>query len=101
MSETYDLTKNHPLWSKVDIDINDPINKMLLPAAEGIHPTRSKYLGAHTQKNRDRILDALENIDKRGKLGNWDTAAYNKELQEWLLKERQGLIDGRINLYDK
>jgi hypothetical protein len=91
--------KDHKIWQYVDLDIDDPLNRVLLPIEKDGYLARSKHSGAHTKANRVRISDELDIIIRQGELGHWSKAEYNKAFQIFLLEERKGLIEGTIDLY--
>src|SRR5690606_37158626 len=93
--------KDHPLWKKAGRNVQDRINKMILPTKKGAEKsttTRTIHQGRHNDKIFDRLEESMNNIMKKGEKEGYTQKQYEKELLDLIKDERQGLKSGETSL---
>ncbi|MBA8667904.1 AHH domain-containing protein [Holosporaceae bacterium 'Namur'] len=100
VSNKNDRAKYHDLWELSGLKFNDGINKILLPGAREAHPTRSVHNGRHTDNHNDRIIKLMNEIEEEGLANSWNQERFRTAFQKILVREREGLLQGKINLYE-
>ena len=89
--------KKHPLWEKAGMDVEDTLNKMLLPTSKGavVSTTkRSIHQGRHYKRIEKDLREGMEKVFKNGKSQGYTQAQYKAALHDLINQERELLYDG-------
>jgi hypothetical protein len=98
ISNTNKLTKDHPLFKLAGVDSDSWVNKIFLPARDGIHPTRSIHNGRHVEAVSKRMADEMNKAVARGARESWSQVRYERELRSLIATERKNLVNGETAL---
>lgn len=101
LSDKNDLIVNNPLLRKAGFDLNDPINKMLLPTVTGAERSstfRSIHQGRHVEKYSEELAEKMSRIERAGEVAGWTQAQYREKLERLISETRQRLKHGEIKL---
>jgi hypothetical protein len=89
--------KDRKLFKLADMDMEDSINKMLLPTKDGAdkwNTTRSIHQGRHLGSVTKDLEAKMINIEEIGKAQGWSTLDYQRELKKIIQEERSILRSG-------
>lgn len=89
-----EAVRDHAIWAAAGIVPDSRVNKILLPVAGVLHPTRSIHRGRHTValiQGQKATLDAIYSF---GNAAGWKQPQYNAALVQALKAERSLLQGG-------
>jgi hypothetical protein len=93
--------KGHEMWEKAGMDVEDGVNKMLLPNKKGameIDTTRTIHEGRHSQKVERELRESMNDALERGKAEGWTQEQYRSELLDIIQQEGYALRTGERQL---
>lgn len=94
LSDKNRLTQNHDLLDLAGFDLQTRQNKIFLPTAEYLHPTRSIHSGRHTTQVSRNLAEQMDTVAEVGKQQGWSQQQYQQALDAIISQERQLLKSG-------
>jgi len=89
--------RDNPLWEKAGMNVEDGINKMLLPTKKGAAMTsteRSIHEGRHVKKIEEQLEIKMQNALEKGQRHNYTQDQYRAELKDIIQQECKLLKSG-------
>jgi len=101
LSDKSSFIKDHKLLKAAGFDLNDPVNKMLLPTVEGAMEsttTRTIHQGRHVEAYSKGLAKKMTEIYEIGVKECWTQQKFSIELEKIITKTRADLKAGMFDL---
>ncbi len=101
LSDKNRFIQGHKLLEKAGFDLNDPMNKMMLPTVKGAERSttfRSIHQGRHVEDYSRDLGKKMTDAHDLGVIQRWDKTRFRQELEKLISTTKKELKQGEIKL---